>query len=413
MPAEGHRAQAPLRVALFWSSLVGVGGGLLGFAYLAILHGVEHLLGPHHRGPWLHLGVMTCVGWLVGWLVQRLGQPGDIELLFDNVHVLGKDSADMGRLRSLIPVSLLCIASGGGAGPEAPLVQTTGTCAQWVAERMRVARMDRRLLTIAGMAAAFTVLFGAPIGAAIFALEIVHRRGLQYHEALLPAVVSSLIGYMVYVAASGLGLTPVWHFSLEREIVPLDLLWTCGAGVIGGGIALLFTFAVSGARRAFSAIDMRWRPLVGGFVLGLLGWLSPFALTYGKYQIDPLLSSGVATASFFALAALAKFVGTTVTVSSGWRGGFIIPLFFVGAALARSLHLLMPEVNEAMLACALMAAINTGVTKTPLGSTLVVSKMVGLALVPSTAIASVIAFVLTHRTGLMENQRDRDEVSLG
>jgi H+/Cl- antiporter ClcA len=56
-----------------------------------------------------------------------------------------------------------------------------------------------------------------------------------------------------------------------------------------------------------------------------------------------------------------------------------------------------------------MAALNTGVTKTPLGSTLVVSKMVGLALVPSTAIASVIALLLTHRSGLVSSQRERIE----
>ena len=60
-----------------------------------------------------------------------------------------------------------------------------------------------------------------------------------------------------------------------------------------------------------------------------------------------------------------------------------------------------------MIACALMAAINTGVTKTPLGSTLVVSKMVGLSLVPSTAIAAVLALLITHRSGLMASQRER------
>ena len=63
-----------------------------------------------------------------------------------------------------------------------------------------------------------------------------------------------------------------------------------------------------------------------------------------------------------------------------------------------------------MLACALMAAANTGVTKTPLGSTLVVAKMVGLSLVPTTAVAAVLALLLTHRSGLMETQRERVEL---
>ncbi|MDF1799733.1 MAG: chloride channel protein [Planctomycetota bacterium] len=404
------RPPARLRTVLAWSALVGVGGGLLGFTYLGTLHLFEHVLGPGARDPWLHLLVMAGVGAVVGLFLRLLGSPGDIELLVDNVHVLEGPRAEVRHLRSLLPVSLLCIASGGGMGPEAPLVQTTGTAAQWIGERLRLSGIDRRMLTIAGMASAFTVLFGAPIGAALFALEILHRRGMQYHEALLPAVVASLIGYGVYVAASGLGLTPVWNFTMESELAPVDLVWAIGAGLVGGAVALGFTHAVELARRAIDPVPELWRPLLGGVLLGSLALLSPYALTYGKYQINPLLSTVAAPASFFALAALAKFVGTTVTVVCGWRGGFIIPLFFIGAALGHAFHALVPSANEAVVACALMAAASTGVTKTPLGSTLVVSKMVGLALVPSTAVAAVIALLLTHRSGLLASQRERIEL---
>jgi len=406
----GLRPPARLRTVLAWSALVGGGGGLVGFTYLAALHGLEHVVGPSVGAPWRHLAVMVGVGTAVGLLARYLGSPGDIELLFDNVHLLENGRAEVRQLRSLLPISLLCIASGGGAGPEAPLVQTTGTAAQWLAERLRVSGIDRRMLTIAGMAAAFTVLFGAPIGAALFALEILHRKGLQYHEALLPAVVASLIGYGVYVAASGLGLTPVWNLSLDAEPVPRDLLWALGAGIFGAGVSLAFTTSVELARRAIRPVPELCRPALGGLVLGSLALLSPYALTYGKYQINPLLSTAGAPATFFALAALAKFAGTTATVASGWRGGFIIPLFFIGAALGHAAHALVPSVNEAVMACALMAAINTGVTKTPLGSTLVVSKMVGLALVPSTAVAAVVALLLTHRSGLLSSQRERIEL---
>lgn len=394
-------------MVLAWSTLVGAGGGVLGFVYLLVLHACEHVLGPGGRDPWLQAGLMALVGVAVGRIAAWVGNPGDVELLVDNVHVLEQSRANMRQLRSLIPISLLCIAAGGGAGPEAPLVQTSGTCAQWLSERLRLSGLDRRMLTISGMAAAFTVLFGAPIGAALFALEILHRRGLQYHEALLPAVVSSLVGYCVYVAASGLGLTPVWQIVLSAEPAPRDLLWACGAGVLGAGVALLFTRSVRAAQHATAHIPADWRPACGGLVLGALGAWSPFALTYGKYQIDPLLHVGSTSAGFFLMAALAKLAGTTATVAFGWRGGFIIPLFFMGAALGHALHLVLPSSNEALVACALMAAINTGVTKTPLGSTLVVSKMVGLSLVPTTALAAVIALLLTHREGLMASQRER------
>ncbi|MEZ5977794.1 MAG: chloride channel protein [Planctomycetota bacterium] len=405
--AEPRQLPARLRIVLAWSVVVGAGGSLIGLAYLGILHALEHALGPHAHGPHVHLLIMVGIGVLVSLLVRCLGSPGDIELLVDNVHVLENGRAETRHLRSLLPISLLCISSGGGMGPEAPLVQTSGTSAQWLAEKRNMSQVERRMLTIAGMAAAFTVLFGAPIGAALFALEILHRRGLQYHEALLPAVVASLIGYCVFVAASGLGLTPVWSFSSSAEPVPIDLVWAIGAGIFGGAVAITFTKSVELARRAIRPIPEIWRPPLGGLVLGSLALISPYSLTYGKYQINPLLSMTAAPASYFVIGALAKFLGTTATVASGWRGGFIIPLFFMGAALGHAIHLLVPSTNEAVIGCALMAAANTGVTKTPLGSTLVVSKMVGLALVPTTAIGAVIALLMTHRTGLLTSQRER------
>ena len=58
------------------------------------------------------------------------------------------------------------------------------------------------------MAAAFTVLFGAPLGSAIFALEILHRRGLEYYEALLPALIGALAGFVVFVVLGGVGYRP-------------------------------------------------------------------------------------------------------------------------------------------------------------------------------------------------------------
>jgi H+/Cl- antiporter ClcA len=97
-----------------------------------------------------------------------------------------------------------------------------------------------------------------------------------------------------------------------------------------------------------------------------------------------------------------------VTLSSGWRGGFIIPLFFMGASLGRLAHTeLLPHVSAAVLCAALMASINVGVTKTPVGSTLVVAEMAGMRLLPTTLLASLVTLMLTSEVGLIETQRER------
>jgi H+/Cl- antiporter ClcA len=105
---------------------------------------------------------------------------------------------------------------------------------------------------------------------------------------------------------------------------------------------------------------------------------------------------------------IAKFLGATVTQSSGWRGGFIIPLFFIGTAMGRLCHIILPNTNEVVLMAAFMAACVVGVTKTTLGSTLVATEMAGLQILPTTLLAALVALFLTSSVTLIETQRDRE-----
>src|SRR5881409_697483 len=127
-------------------TLVGIGGGLIGAAYVGMLHLLQDGLWPTHWSTRAHLPIMIGVGIVVGVLTKILGNPGDVELLVNNIHVLGGNE-DVRDLRSLVPVSLLCIAAGGGMGPEAPLVQTTGTLASWTAKRAGLLVRESRVLT--------------------------------------------------------------------------------------------------------------------------------------------------------------------------------------------------------------------------------------------------------------------------
>jgi len=389
--------------------LVGLGGGAVGAAYVATLHLLQRGLWPTHHGQLATLGILVAVGVAVAVIARVGGESGDVDLLVDNIHVLG-GAEDVRRTRPLIPSSLLGIAAGGAMGPEAPLVQTTGTLGTWIATRRHRNRTDVRVLTITGMAAGLTVLFGAPLGAALFALEILHRRGLQYYEALIPALVGSLCGYAVYVGITGAGLEPVWQFPPVPSMHAIDLLAAVGVGAVAGLGAVLFGLATRVTRRGFALLPTSLRPMLGGLALGLLALWSPCARTFGEAQLGGLLTTKLA-AGALAVAVLAKLAGTSVTLGSGWKGGFIIPLFFIGAALGQLAHQGMPGFSESMLMAAMMAALCTGVTKTPLGSTLVVTEMAGLPLLPVTLIAALVAFMVTKPVGLITSQRPRTELT--
>jgi len=389
--------------------LVGLASGVVGALYLLVLHLLQHVLWPTEWTGLVGFAILGGVGLVAALITRYVGTPGNVELMVDNIHISGS-ATGVRELRSLIPISWLCIAAGGAMGPEAPLVQTTGSLASWTARRAGLVVRDSRVLTIAGMAAGFTVLFGAPLGAAVFALEILHRRGLQYYEALMPAVLGSLSGYAVYVVATGADLEPIFHLSAPAALHSSDLAWAAAAGVGGALIAVAFTYLSTALRWGSRRIRPELRPVIGGLVLAALGLVSTYALTFGEGQLTDILDHHGGTVAFFALAAFAKLVGTSVTLSSEWRGGFIIPLFFMGACLGRAFHVLVPGTNEAVLVAALMASANTGVTKTPLGSTLVVSEMAGFRLLPTTLIASVVSLALTSEVGLIHTQRERDTV---
>lgn len=380
-------------------------GGVVGAGYVGLMHLLDRILGPGAHSGAVQIVILTCVGAVVALVVRFVGSPGDVELLVDNIHVLG-GKEDLRELRSLLPVSLLCISAGGAMGPEAPLVQTTGSLGSWLARRGRASRSELRILTITGMAAGFTVLFGTPIGGAFFALEILHRRGMEYYEALVPALVGSLFGYGVHAILTGVGLRPIWEFPEAGSLSLVDFGWALLAGLGGAAIGVAFALGASWLRRGLSVVPTTLRPVLGGLALGLLALWSPFALTFGEQQIQELIDGNLAV-KVLLVALVAKLIASVVTLCTGWRGGFIIPLFFCGAAAACAIHTVVPSTNQAALMAAFMAAACVAVTKTPVGSTLVVAGMAGLPLLPTTLLAAVTALLITNRFGLIHSQRDR------
>lgn len=387
-------------------ALTGILGGVVGAIYILVLKAATNVLGPNAWELWPHLALMAGVGIVIAVLVKWLGAPADVELLVDNIHVLGGPDEAKG-LRALIPASLLAIAAGGPLGPEAPLVTTTGVLGSVLARRAGLNRSQLRIITITGMAAGFTVLFGAPLGSAVFALEILHRRGMEYYEALMPAVIGALGGYAVAAGAGVIGLHPIWKFPAITHLVPADLAFGVVAGIVGAIVSVVFTYLTLGLRRAIGIIPPEARPALGGVAFGLLAMASPYALTNGELQMNDMAATKLTLGVLLGAAAV-KLLTSAIAVVTGWRGGFIIPLFFVGFALGRATEGYLPGgAHSWALIAGLMAACNVGVTKTPLGSTLVVSEMAGFVVLPTTLLASMVSLVLTSDVGLIDSQRRR------
>lgn len=365
-------------------------GGAFGAAFVAVLHQIDTLVATMSRDGATRVAILVVAGVVVGLVTQFLGPSGSVDALVDNIHVHGGHHA-MRPLRSLIPASLVCIGAGGTLGPEAPLVETDGTLATWVAMRLGLERGDRRIVTIAGMAAALAVLFGAPLGAAVFALELPHRRGMEYSEAILPACAGAIVGWGTDAVLRSHGWAPVWTFDEIGHIGAIAIGWGALAGVIGAVIGVAFTYGVRLTKSMADVLPPATRPALGGLALGLLSLVTIYALSNGEFQFDRL--AGLASGTVL-VAAAGKFLGALVASATGWKGGFIIPLFFIGGAVGLVASRWL-GVDTALFAPACMVATNAAVTRTPLGSALTVAEMAGLPTLPPLVTASLVSTVLT------------------
>lgn len=404
-----HASSGAVRVFAL-SAGVGVVGGLVGAGYLRVLRLLESPLWPGHSTRLVHAGLLLLAGAVISLLLAVLGDPGETAVLIDGVHAEGGPRG-LRLLSSLVPVSLLGIAVGGGTGPEPPLMQTTGTLGSWMGRRFALGPAELRVMTVAGMASGLTVLFGAPLGAAVFALEILHRKGLEYYEALLPCCAAALSSFVVYVMVSGRGTRPTWTFPAAPEGSGAGaLVLGVGCGMAGAVVCVVFADMIRTARKLAAPVPGWLRPPLAGGALAVLATASPYALTFGEDQLGELSGKPTAGIHLLVLTAFLHLVSAAVCVAGRWRGGIIIPMFLVGYCLGRTGAVVagLPH-DSVVLAMSMMVACNVGMTKTPLGSALVVSQMTGIRLLPPLLAAALVSLCLTPRVGFVGGQRSRTE----
>ncbi|TGL69944.1 chloride channel protein [Leptospira kmetyi] len=387
----------------FFYVILGIAGGLFSAAFWMLLEYLTHFASAI-SGIYT-IPFMTASGLLVGLIIHFLGEPGEISLVIDNIRFRG-GKLEASQNPSMALSSILSISSGGSAGPEAPLVQITGSFGNWFAEKLGLTGEEYRSMTIAGMAAGFTSLFGSPLGGALFALEILqHRHVVEYYKALLPAFLSSTSAFFVFLWMTHAGLQPTWQFP---QYVPGDIqdfLYALLLGALGALLGWMFHGLFIANRWIYSKIPgpIYWKTLLGGAVLGCIAWQIPLTRFFGHDQLNQIVE-GKFTLVFLTALIFWKTFAITSTVASGWRGGIIIPLFFIGACAGKLLFGILPTENESFLMICLMAAVNSSVTKTPISTTILLSELTGLYSFTPVLIASLSGYFLSPKEPFIKTQ---------
>lgn len=343
-------------------------------------------------------------GLLIVFSYQRFGKGSEqgMGLVFDAAN----SKADKIPLR-LIPMVILSTwlthLCGGSAGREGVAVQLGATASHNIARRIKplshIAE-SKEILTIAGMAAGFSGLFHTPIAAVLFALEVIAVGKLQY-KALLPAVFSSASAYVVSIL---LGLETFTfevtapQFSFNIGYIVLGLAF----GITGG----LFSFLLRKAKVLFARIFKN--PLIRVGVVGAVLAFLLFLCDNGRYSglgtnlINDSLNGLPIFPADFAL----KLLFTVVTLSIGFQGGEVTPLFAIGATLGVVLAPLFGI--PALLGAALgYAAVFGSATNTLLAPIFIGAEVFGFDNIPYFAIVCVIAFLFNGNKSIYGKQTSK------
>lgn len=311
-----------------------------------------------------------------------------------------------GHVRSRVPfvkglASAITLGSGGVAGREGPTAQIAVGLSSVLSNGLGLRGQERRILMLAAMAAGLAAIFQAPLGMAIFTVEILYAGMVFESEALIYTVISATTAYAIY--GFFVGWTPI--FAIPGGLAfhePLALLGFAALGVLAGVLGAILPTLFYGVRELFRRIPgpPHWKPALGGFLVGLLALAVPELLGAGYGWVELALAGQLPLATILLLLLL-KGPAMSLTIGSGGSGGVFGPTVVLGAMLGAAVGLgverLLPAVGAAPAAFVVvgMAAVFAGAARTPLSTLIMTAEMTGgYGLIVPAMLANVLAFVV-------------------
>ncbi len=389
---------AYIAALLKWLLFAALSGGVIGVLGACFHIAIDRASAFRIAAGW-PLYLMPAAGLLIVWCYHVTGMEDDrgtefiIRSVREGTHL---------RLRTAFLIFLSTVLThfaGGSAGREGAALQLGGSISNNIGRLLRLDEKDGRVITMCGMAAGFSALFGTPIAAAILSMEIVSV-GVMYYSAIVPCVLSALIAQQVAIL---LGVTPtVFTVAAVPALSLLTIVKLIGLGALCGIVAILFCAVMHLAPRLYARITSNpyLRVLLGSvLVIGLTLLLGTDYNGAGVDVIQRALDGTARPEAFFL-----KMVFTALTLAAGFKGGEIVPAFFCGATFGCFYGSLL-DLPPSFAGAVGITAVFCGVTNCPLTSILLSYELFGGEGLPMYALTVAVSYMLSGYSGLYQSQK--------
>ncbi|WP_207533812.1 chloride channel protein [Desertivirga arenae] len=382
-----------------WLGLATLVGILAGSASALFLISLAEATSIRQENSWLFY-FLPVAGLLVGLIYYYLGkdvEKGNNQIIDEVIEPQQKISWRMAPL--VLIGTLLTHVAGGSAGREGTAVQMGGSLADQLNHFFQFSLSDRRTLLVCGVSAGFASVFGTPLAGTVFALEV-YIIGKMRYESLIPALFAAITGDFI-CKLWGAHHTH-YHISSSTELTVIPFLLAIAAGLIFALGGWLFTNAIPFFKQFFNKVSFPpLRPFVGGIILVVLF----LVIDKGRFAglgVETIVESFSRRQPLYFF--LLKILLTSLTLASGFKGGEVTPLFFVGATLGSAIALFIPLPAD-LLAAMGFVAVFAAAANTPLACILMGIELFGSEHSIFIAIACIIAYLFSGHTGIYSSQQ--------
>lgn len=381
-----------------WTAISIVMGTVCGLIGTAFGYGViyaQRLFKTHS----FMLYLMPVAGVLIVLLHQMFHELGNrgTNLILESIS--SDERIPMATLPCIFISTILSQAVGASAGKEGAALQIGGCIGNYFGDVFHMDERDKKVMIMSGMSGCFGAIFGTPLAAAMFGIEVISI-GVAYYAALVPCVFASFIGAQISGALGLHGESFLILHIPEFSLVPA--LYTVGLGLTCALLSVCFCILLHETQHLY-------KNKIGNVYVRILvaaGLSIALALIFGRDYCGAgfnLVEKAVDGESAY-LGFLLKMIFTAVALGGGFKGGEIVPTLAVGASFGCTFGLLT-GFEPSLCAAAGMLANFVGVTNCPIATMFLGFELFGFEAMPYFAVAVAISFTLSGYYGLYSGQK--------